>query len=255
MTFLHSVVLFLAALCAGALDSVAGGGSFISFPVLMATPVPPINANATNTAALWPGSLASVAAYRREPRPQRHIMVTLGVASLVGGLLGALILLRTPEAEFVHLLPFLLLIATLLFTFGGSVTARLRRRAAHFMVPSWVAMIGLGAIQLVIAAYGGFFGAGIGIVMLACLTLTGMENIHAMNALKTLLSVLINGVAVVAFVVARAIYWPEAILMVLGAILGGYGGAHTAQRIDPLLVRRFVIAIGFALTVYFFMHA
>ncbi len=255
MTFLHSVVLFLAALCAGALNSVAGGGSFISFPALMATGVPAINANATNTAALWPGSLASVAAYRREPRPQRRVMVTLGVASLVGGLLGALILLRTPEAEFVRLLPFLLLTATLLFTFGSPVAARLRRRSARTVVPSWVTMIGLGAIQLAIATYGGFFGAGIGIVMLACLTLAGMENIHAMNALKTLLSVLINGVAVVAFMLAKAIFWPEALLMVLGAILGGYGGAHTAQRIDPLLVRRFVIVIGFALTAYFFMHA
>ncbi len=254
MTYLHPVVLFLAAIFAGALNSVAGGGSFVSFPALLAVGVPAINANATNTIALWPGSLASAIAYRGELQPQRHIMITFGAASLVGGLLGALLLLRTPEATFLHLLPFLLLIATLLFTFGGRVTARLRQRSGHMVISPWVMVIGLGLVQLVIATYGGFFGAGIGIMMLACLTLMGMEHIHAMNALKTLLSVLINGVAVVAFVLARAIFWPEAIVMIAGAILGGYGGARTAQRIDPLLVRRFVIAIGFSLTVYFFIH-
>ena len=145
MIYLHGVVLFLAAVFAGALNSVAGGGSFISFPALLATGVPAINANATNTLALWPGSLASAIAYRKELRPPRHIMVTFGVASLVGGLLGALLLLRTPEATFLHLLPFLMLFATLLFTFGGRVTARLRQRSGHVAASPWLMAIGLGA--------------------------------------------------------------------------------------------------------------
>jgi uncharacterized membrane protein YfcA len=119
----------------------------------------------------------------------------------------------------------------------------------------WGLLAGIAVLQLIIATYGGFFGGGIGILMLAMLRLTGMENIHTMNALKTLLATCINGVAVLTFVIAGAVWWPQALLMIVGAVLGGYGGAYYARKIDPLLVRRFVILVGFALTLYFFIRA
>ncbi len=254
MIYWSSIILFLAALFAGALNSVAGGGSFISFPALLFTGVPAIVANATNTVALWPGSVASVGAYRRELGPRSYLLLILGGASLIGGLLGALLLLHTPESTFVRLLPYLLLLATLLFAFGGKITARLRQRLGASVNSRWAPVIGIGLVQLVIATYGGYFGGGIGILMLASLALIGMDNIHTMNALKTLLASLINGVAVATFVLAHAVFWPQALLMVVGAVIGGYGGAHFAQKLDPRLVRRFVIGVGIVMTVYFFVR-
>jgi uncharacterized membrane protein YfcA len=275
MTILQACALFLAAILAGALNSVAGGGSFISFPTILLTfpgvPDIPIKANATNTVALWPGSMASVGAYRRELGAQRHVMLPLAVVSLIGGIIGALLLLRTPSATFNQMIPFLLLFATLVFTFNKPITTRLRalRRnqandpssavqpdadrqpGARPNVPAVVVGVVL-LLQLATAIYGGFFGGGIGIIMLALLGLLGMDHIHEMNALKTLLAVCVNGVAVVMFALAGTVLWPQAILMVAGAIIGGYGGAHYARQIDPELVRRFVILVGFVMTCYFF---
>ena len=253
MILINSMLLFFAALIAGALNSVAGGGSFISFPALLFTGVPAIAANATTTVALWPGSVASVGAYRRELKPQPLLLAVLGSVSLLGGLLGALLLLRTPEKTFIRILPFLLLLATLLFTFGGRLTAALRSRLGHKFTTAWVQLVGIGLVQLVIATYGGYFGGGIGILMLASLAVIGMDDIHTMNALKTLLATLINGVAVVTFVLARAVFWPQAVLMIAGAVIGGYAGAYYARQLDPRLVRRLVIAVGFAMTAYFFL--
>ena len=238
---------------AGALNSVAGGGSFISFPMLIFTGVPAINANATNTVALWPGTIASAGAYRAELAIHRELAV-LAAVSVLGGLIGAELLLHTPPATFVRLIPYLLLAATLLFTFGGSLTRRLRARLAVSENSSDPPVLCLALVQFAIAIYGGYFGGGIGILMLAALSVMGMENIHEMNAVKTVLASCINGVAVVTFVVASAIYWPQAIVMVIGAIVGGYGGAHVARRLPPLLVRRFVIVVGFGMTLYFFIR-
>lgn len=243
---------------AGALNSVAGGGSFISFPTLVFTGVPPINANATNTVALWPGSVASVGAYRAELAQQdRRTVIALVLVSIVGGLSGAELLLRTPQEVFVALIPWLLLGATLLFTFGGNLTARLRKwintrmkqEAGHTPTALFVAVI---VAQFLISVYGGYFGGGIGILMLAALSLAGMTNIHTMNALKTLLASFINGMAVLRFIISGTIFWPQAVLMVVGAIIGGYGGASYARRINPKYVRRFVIVVGFTMTFYFF---
>jgi uncharacterized membrane protein YfcA len=242
------------ALFAGALNSVAGGGSFFSFPALLFTGVPPIVANATNTIAVWPGSVASVTAYRKEFTAPPQLLMILASASLLGGLFGALLLLKTPESVFVGLIPYLLLLATLLFTFGGQLTAYLRSRRGNQTTSPWLTWLGVGLIQLVIATYGGYFGGGIGILMLASLSLIGMTNIHTMNALKTLLAVLINGIAVVAFILAKVVLWPQAILMIVGAVLGGYFGAYYAQRIDPRWVRWFVSLVGFGMTIYFFVR-
>jgi uncharacterized protein len=211
MTFLEAFVLFFAALVGGGLNSVAGGGSFILFPTLLAyQPRFPIESNATNTVALWPGSVASVAAYRRELEAQRSTLLLLGTVSLIGGLVGSYVLLHTRPSTFKALLPYLLLVATLLFTFGGKVTARLRRAAGPRTAPGWLSIAGVCALQLVISIYGGFFGGGIGILMLATLSLMGMTEMHAMNALKTVLASLINGVSVAMFVGAGKVLWPEA---------------------------------------------
>ncbi len=278
MIFLQFCLLFVAAILGGALNSVAGGGSFIAFPALIFTGVPPINANATNTVALWPGSVASTGAYRKElAQQQRSVLIVLSGMSLIGGVLGALLLLHTSQATFVRLIPYLLLVATLLFAFGGRITTYVRERRARQLeidhpslvslaetqdeklvvpstVPSQFALAGIALIQLVIATYGGYFGGGIGILMLAALGLMGMENIHVMNALKTLLTSFINGVAVITFAIAGAVVWPQALLMVVGAIIGGYGGAYLARKIDPRWVRLFVILVGFGMTIYFFIR-
>ncbi len=280
MTVLQALALFGAAILAGALNSVAGGGSFITFPTLVLTGVPEIPANATNTIALWPGSVASVGAYRRELTAQRRVLLPLSLISLAGGILGALALLNTPPITFKLMVPFLLLFATLLFTFGSPLMARLRARRARSVRssqdqaspeqaaleqpanavlddgknPRWQTIAGVSLLQFATAFYGGFFGGGIGIVMLAILNLMGMQNIHEMNALKTLLATCINGIAVVAFVIAGAIVWPQALLMIVGAVIGGYGGAYYARQLDPLLVRRFVIVVGFVMTVVLFVR-
>lgn len=260
MNLLDACLLFVAALVAGALNSVAGGGSFFSFPALLFTGVPPVNANATNTAAVWPGSMASVGAYRRELGKERRELLILAPVSLVGGLLGARLLLGTSQSTFSKLLPYLMLLATLVFILGPRLTAWMRARSTRAIGlkalhagPSWRTLLGIGAAQFVISIYGGYFGGGIGILMLAALGLMGMENIHEMNALKTVLASIINGVAAVAFIIYGAVFWAQALLMIVAAIIGGYAGAAFARRLDPKAVRAFVIVVAVSMTVYFFL--
>jgi len=255
MTILQASLLFIAAILGGTLNSVAGGGSFIGFPALIFTGVPPIEANATNTVALWPGSVASVRAYRKELAAQnRRLLFVLGITSLVGGVLGAILLLRTPQSTFVRLIPYLLLLATLLFTFSKPITTLLRKYIPRGDSLSWLTLLVVAFFQLIIAIYGGYFGGGIGILMLATLGLMGMENINEMNAVKTLLQTCINGVAVITFIIAGAVEWPQAILMIVGAITGGYGGAYYARKIEQRWVRLFVVVVGFSMTLYFFIR-
>jgi uncharacterized membrane protein YfcA len=243
-------LLFLAAVLGGALNSVAGGGSFIAFPALLFAGVAPVVANATNTVALWPASLASAFAYRREVPGSRKVLVLLSVASLIGGTAGAILLLKTSESAFVRLIPWLLLVATSLFTFGKRVTSRFASTGDDAS-PRTLAVVAV--VQTVIALYGGYFGGGMGILMLATLSLIGMTNIHEMNALKTILGAIINGAAVVLFVIARAVDWTPGVVMVAGGIVGGYAGAALARRIDPKRVRVFVLVVAWAMTVYFFV--
>lgn len=258
---LNAGFLFLAACIGGAMNSVAGGGSFFSFPALLLFGLqPPFGgldpkiANATNAVALWPGSAASVGAYRRELRHQRETVKLLAWISMIGGLAGALLLLITPSDVFEILLPYLMLGATLLFTFSPRINRAVRRMQQQRSVPADSRQRTI-LLQAIISIYGGFFGGGIGIMMLATLALMGMEHIHEMNALKTLLATLINGIAVVAFAVAGVVAWPQALLMAIGAIIGGYGGAALARRLNPLHVRLFVIVVGFALSGYLFYRA
>lgn len=256
MSFLQALLLFFTALLGGALNSVAGGGSFFTVPALIFTNVLPTVSNATSTVALWPGSVASTGAYRRELQAQsRVLLVVLIVTSLIGGVAGAILLLHTPQNTFVRLLPFLLLIATVLFIFSGPITNRLRKRAAIDKVRiTPLSLIGISTAQLVISVYGGYFGGGIGILMLATLAMMGMDNMHEMNGVKTLLASCINGVAVVTFIIAGVVVWPQAIVMIIGAIIGGYAGAYYARKIKPNYVRIFVAIVGIAMTIVFFVR-
>ncbi len=254
MTFLQGCILFVAAILGGTLNSVAGGGSFITLPSLILTGVLPISANATSTVALWPGAVASIWAYRKELAKQRRsIVLLLSGTSLIGGVLGAELLLSTSQSTFVKLLPYLLLLATVLFTFSGPIMARLRGKGIQKNRQSWFTLIGIAFLQLIIAIYGGYFGGGIGILMLATLGLMGMENIHEMNSMKTLLAAFINGVALIIFIMRGVVAWPQALVMILGAIIGGYGGAYFARKIDQRWVRWFVIVVGVSMTIYFFV--
>ena len=256
MTRGSAFLLFIAAVVGGTLNAVAGGGSFLTFPSLYFTGVPPVNANATSTVALWPGSIAALSAYRREiVRQSRGFILWVGTISLVGGLLGAVLLLKTPQSTFTQILPFLLLAATLLFAFSRTITRRLRGKrdpSARRSVGNVVAMSGL---QLLIAIYGGYFGGGIGITILAALGILGMDDLHEMNSLKTLFQTAINGVAVGTFILAGAIYWPQAVIMIVGAIIGGYSGASIARKIPQRYIRAFVIVVGTTMSLYFFARA
>ena len=252
MTPLNAIVIFIAATLAGALNSVAGGGSFISYPALVFGGVPLINANTTSTIALWPGTVASVGAYRKEIAAERAGLWPLLIVSLIGGIIGALILRNTTQDTFARLLPFLLLLATFLFAFGKRISERTRTLVSGTALPPSTLRIGVIAFQFFIAIYGGFFGGGIGMMMLAAYALLGMDNIHRMNGIKTLMASVINGAAVVIFIFSGLIYWPQALVMVGGAIIGGYAGATYAQRLNPQRVRQFVIVVGCVMTVIFF---
>jgi uncharacterized membrane protein YfcA len=247
----HAALLFFAAVLGGMLNSVAGGGSFIAFPALLFTGMSAIPANATNTVALWPGTVASIFAYRRElaNRAVWKLLGPLFAVTFFGSIAGALLLLKTPEKTFVRLIPWLLGSATALFAFGARLTAPLRNRLERHA--SVLAVIGATALQLVVSIYIGYFGAGAGILMLALLSIMGMENIHTMNAFKSTLGACANGIAVITFIVAGKVMWPQALLMIVGAGMGGYGGAWVAQKIDPKRVRWVVIATGCTMTVYF----
>jgi uncharacterized membrane protein YfcA len=250
LTLEFAIFLFFAGVLGGALNAVAGGGSFIAFPALLFTGVPPIPANATNTIALWTAAAASGGAYRNRLDVPRRVMIPLLAASLVGGLAGAFLLLKTPAHTFMRVLPWLTLGATLLFAFGKKLAGGRKSVIEH--EASVAALAGTTLFQLCVAVYGGYFGGGMGIVMLAMLATLGMTDIHAMNALKSVLGFVINGVAVVTFVAARAVYWKHGIVMIVGGIAGGYLGAHYAQKLPPKWIRIFVVVVGTGMTVYFF---
>jgi len=253
----QAIILFFAGVIAGVLNAVAGGGSFISFPLMMFTGVPPVEANASNTVALWPGLATSVASYSRHLQAPRRLLVPLVATSVLGGLAGALLLVKTPQRTFFHLIPWLLLGATALFIFGNRLRAMAGKAEATSTVEdnSWLAIALACLLQLAVGTYGGYFGAGIGFVMLGMMTLLGMRDINAMNALRITLGTVINGVAVVTFIVSGAVFWGQCVVMMAGALLGGWFGAQYAQKADPKKVRWFIIALGLGLSAYFFVTA
>jgi uncharacterized membrane protein YfcA len=202
---------------------------------------------------LWTAAAASGSAYRKELDVPRRVMIPLLAASLVGGLAGALLLLKTPAHTFLQILPWLTLGATLLFAFGKKLARG--RTSILEQEASGGALAAATLFQLVVAVYGGYFGGGMGIVMLAMLAALGMTNIHAMNALKSVMGFVINGVAVVTFVIAGAVYWKQGLPMIAGGVAGGFLGAHYALKIPQAWIRIFVVLVGTGMTVYFFWKA
>ena len=243
---------FAAAFLAGAINSVAGGGTLVSFPALIWLGLNSVAANATSTVAIWPGTVGSIWGYRRELRAAEPRFRVLIVPSLAGGMAGALLLRLTPAAVFDRLVPFLILFATLLFMAQEPVQRILKTAGAEaHNSPRWIA--GAVVFQLAVGIYGGYFGAGIGILMLAALSILGLRDIHEMNSLKVIFGGSINGIAAAYFIWARMVYWPDVLIMAVGAVVGGYGGTGAARRLGRTAVRRIVIAIGFGMAMSLFI--
>ena len=245
MPIAETAVLVAAAFAAGAMNAMAGGGSFLTLPALVYAGVPPVAANATGTAALLPGYASSAYGFRRDIRPVAGIGVgRLAAVSLAGGLAGAALLLLTPDGVFRAVVPWLLLAATALFAFGGRLSAGLRRLGAG----------GRGATLaglLAVSVYGGYFNGGLGILLLAQLGLAGLSDLNAMNGLKSLLSAVLTAVAVATYAAGGAVHWPAAAVMVPAAVAGGYLGARLARRIPPGALRAGIVAVGLCMTAAF----
>lgn len=242
-----SLLLLSAAFFAGAMNAVAGGGSFLTLPALIYAGVPPVAANATGTVALLPGYASGVLGYRHDLEPVGGVgLVPLSLVSLAGGLVGAGLLLVTPDAVFRDIVPWLLLVATALFAFGGLLSAKLRNVGLH----------GTGALLatlFVVSVYGGYFNGGLGILLLAQLSLFGMTNLNAMNGLKNLFSAVLTAIAVLAYAVGGAVEWPYAALMTIAAVIGGYAGARVGRKIPPRILRTGIIAVGLVMSALFFL--
>jgi len=247
---LHYVLLFAAALAAGAINSVAGGGTLLSFPALLAIGVSPVAANATSTVALVPGSLSAYWGYRGEMTDAGADLRRWAVPSLLGGALGAWLAVHIGDKVFSRMVPYLILGATGLFLLQGPLRAWLNKRLADTGQARAPSALGAALFQFVVAVYGGFFGAGIGILMLAAMGILGLTNIHRMNGIKNFAAVCINGVAALTFVWSGKVHWGLALLMMVAAIIGGYGGAGLAKRVGQQNVRRTVVAIGLAMGAY-----
>jgi uncharacterized membrane protein YfcA len=248
-------VLLVAAFLAGAVNSIAGGGTLISFPALVWIGRDPVLANATNTIALLPGSLAGMLGFRRDLARTRRWMYLLMIPSLVGGAAGAYLLLRTSSRTFSALVPFLILGATILFALQEVIARRLGSVARSHENPSAGWIVFVFGFQLLVGLYGGYFGAGIGILMLASLGLIGMTDLHQMNGLKNLLAICMNGVAAVWFALSGAVIWHDGLLMAIASIIGGFLGARMAHRFGREFVRVAVIAIGVVMTIAMLLRA
>jgi hypothetical protein len=240
--------LMLAAAAGGAINAVAGGGTLVTFPALLLFGTPPIIANATSTLALVIGTSGSIYGYRRHLEPVRPWLWRFAPVSALGGLIGAVLLTRTSNQTFSKLVPFLILFATVLFVAQGAFRRLANVGAGAACEGTRHAVGGAFLFQLAVAIYGGYFGAGIGILMLASLGCIGLSNIHEMNTLKTILASLINLVAAVWFILAGLVDWPKAGVMTAGALLGYYLGSHYAQRIPQQRVRQIITLIGFLIS-------
>jgi uncharacterized protein len=252
LDLLHAGAAFAAAFVAGAINSVAGGGTLVSFPTLIWLGLDSVTANATSTVAIWPGTVGSVWGYRKEVATAESRFRILLLPSLVGGLAGALLLRWTPTATFDRMVPFLILFATLLFMAQETVQRLLKTGDPEkHKSTRWI--VGAILFQLCVGIYGGYFGAGIGILMLAALAILGLKDIHQMNGLKSGFGGTINGVAALYFVWSRMVYWPYVLVMVLGSVSGGYAGAGLARRMGRKAVRWVVITIGFGMAISLFI--
>jgi len=248
---MHLPLLLLAAFVAGAVNSIAGGGTLLTFPSLLAAHIPALSANATNTVALVPASLSAFFGYRAT-RGNPQDLAWFAIPSLAGGLAGALVLVGGGDRFFSRLVPWLVLSATVLFILQEPLRrwSEWRRGPVAFGPPTRRRRLFTASLQFLIALYGGFFGAGMGILMLATMGMMGIRDIHEMNRLKNICAAAINGVAAVTFAVAGQVRWTLALSMAAVAVVGGYLGAQLAQKISPTSVRRVVIAVGISAFVW-----
>jgi uncharacterized membrane protein YfcA len=243
-------LLFGAAFVAGAVNSIAGGGSLLTFFSLILLGVSPLQANATSTVALLPGSLSSLWGFRAQLDRDHRLLLIVGLPSLIGGVLGALLLLGLGEARFSGLVPWLVLLATLLFIAQKPLRLLAARRApapVHAAPLRRRAQLALFCFQLLVSIYGGFFGSAMGILMLVAFGLCGVASIHQRNALKHMAAVCINGLAAIIFLWRGCVQLGPALCMMAAAIAGGYGGARLALRVGPIWVRRAIIVINLAI--------
>jgi uncharacterized membrane protein YfcA len=242
--------LVAASFIAGVMNAMAGGGSFISFPAMLAIGVLPIQANATNTVALWPGQLTSVWALRTDLR--RDLLAVVCSASVVGGVAGAVVLLHTRQVTFLRMVPWLLLAASVLFGISGPLARWLRRRSSDPHVKHTPAMVPLFFAIIPVTFYIGYFGAGAGFLLMSALALFGVEEMNALNSLKVLAACLSNFCAVVTFIFGGAIVWHYCLISMVFAAIGGYVGAQYARRMNPNVLRTIVVVTGCTMAAYFF---
>jgi uncharacterized membrane protein YfcA len=243
------LVLGAAGFVAGVMNAMAGGGTFVTIPALVWTGTPSLVANASSTVALFPGQLASTWAFREHLASFGGVsLATLLTVSLAGGFAGALLLLLTPERTFEAIIPWLLLVATLTFALGREAGAALRRHI-RIGAPS------LLALQFALAVYGGYFGGGVGIMMMAVWSLIGTADLRTMTPARTFLVAATNTVAVLCFIAAGAVEWPATLTMLMAAVVGGYAGARLALRMKPTILRAVILVISSAMTLAFFLRA
>jgi len=245
--------LFTAGFLGGILNSIAGGGSFITFPALLFFGVPPISANATNTFASCAGYLSGAFAFRKDLYAHKGELPLILLISLAGGIAGAWLLLQTPESIFRDIIPWLLLFATLLFIFGGKLNSTLNQFASYHQHASIIGRLLLVLLLLGICIYGGFFNAGLGIIVLSYLALAGYSNINTMNGLKLLVSSAISLIAIVLFIYSGVIAWQEGMSVLLGTLVGGYVAAHVSRKLSQKHIRSFIITVSCVITFYFFI--
>jgi hypothetical protein len=251
------VGLVTAAFLAGLLNAVAGGGSFLLFPAMLGMGLPPVEANATNTVALWPGQLTSVAAYWPLIRRNGRLAGPMAVAGLVGGSAGALVLLSTPQQTFMHLVPWMLLIAATIFAASGPVSrwlerCKARRRERPETMRGQPAALPLALGTAFICFYIGYFGAGAGFLLITLLSLFGLDDLHTINGLKVSTTTLANGVAFAIFVVSGKVLWHYCLVAMVVCAVGGYSSARLARRVPQAVLRGLVVGIGLGMAAWFF---
>jgi len=250
--------VIVASFLAGSLNAVAGGGSFLSFPAMLSIGLGPIQANATNTVALWPGQLTSIAGYFNEVKKHRVLALKMALAGLVGGSVGAIILLNTPAKTFLNLVPWLLLFAALTFALSGPVMKQIeRRRGPQIIDPEgetapkrkyWPLVIA----TMVVCFYIGYFGAGAGFLIISLLSVFGFQDLNEMNAMKVVSTTMANGMACILFAISGKVEWRYCLAAMVTCAVGGYVSARLAQRLNPTFLRGLVVVIGLGMAAYFF---
>jgi uncharacterized protein len=249
----HWLWLSVAAFIGGGLNAVAGGGSFLVFPAMLGMKMLPVQANATNTVALWPGQLTSIAAYRENIRKNARLAVPLGLAGFLGGTAGALVLLNTPQLTFLHMVPWLLLVAACIFAVTGPVSRWLARRKAAAGKAEHAPRLTLVLVSvMVVCFYIGYFGAGAGFLLITVLSLFGFQDLNEINALKVVSTTMANGIAVVIFIVSRQVEWRYCLLAMVTCAVGGYTSARFARRVPAPVLRGLIVFVGLAMAAWFF---